>query len=207
MPRLTPDLAAKVDATETDIRRIIGRNAREIRLAAGAHLEQVAHTAKRYGLPWTIGRVSDLEAGRMDAKVETLISLALTLGEIRGEPMALTDLLDHDAPVLVNGREVANLTGAVRGEPVTESEGQRLHDELNSGDPLQVARDSTALADRRAAKSLGVDLDRLVTTAVELWGHNLSTERDLRADGETNTAARGNITRDLLGEVRQHLGL
>ncbi|HJC29569.1 MAG TPA: hypothetical protein H9755_01250 [Candidatus Dietzia intestinigallinarum] len=207
MPRLTPDLAAKVDATETDLRRIIGRNARRIRLAASAHLEQVAHTAKRYGLPWTIGRVSDLEAGRIDAKVETLLSLALTLGEVRGEPVALTDLLDHDAPVLVNGREVANLTGAVRGEPVTESEGQRLHDELNSGDPAQVARDTAALADRRAAKSVGVDLDTLVATAVELWGHNLSVERDLRADGETNTAARGNITRDLLGEVRRHLGL
>lgn len=207
MPRLNPDHAAKVDATETDLRRIMGRNAREIRLAAGAHLEQVAHTAKRYGLPWTIGRVSDLEAGRIDARVETLLSLALTLGEIRGEPVALTDLLDHDAPVMVNGREIANVTGAFRGEVVTESEGQRIHDELNSGDPVQVARDTAALADRRAAKSLGVDLDALVTTAVELWGHNLSAERDRRADGETNVAARGNITRDLLGEVRRHLGL
>lgn len=207
MPRLTPDLAAKVDATETDLRRIVGRNAREIRLAAGAHLEQVAHTAKRYGLPWTIGRVSDLEAGRIDAKVETLLSLALALGEVRGQPVTLAELLDHDGPVLVNGREVANVTGTFRGEAVTESEGQRIHDELNSGDPVQLARDTAALADRRAAKSLGVDLDRLVTTAVELWGHNLSSERDRRADGETNVAARGNITRDLLGEVRRHLGL
>lgn len=207
MPRLNPDFAAKVDATETEMRRVIGRNAREIRLAAGAHLEKVAQTAKRYGLPWTIGRVSDLEAGRMEAKVETLLSLALALGEIRGEPVSLAELFAHDGPLLVNGRAVADVAGAFRGEPVTESEGQRLHDELNSADPEQLARESTVLADRRAAKSLGVDLDRLVAAAVELWGHNLSAERDRRADGETNVAARGNITRDLLAEVRQHLGL
>lgn len=207
MPRLTPDQAAKVQAAETDIRRIIGRNAREIRLAAGAHLEQVSRVAKRHGLSWSTGRVGDLESGRVEAKVETLLSLALTLGEIRGEPVTLPDLLRCDGAVLVNGREIADVTEVFRGKPVTESAGQREHDELDSGDPLQLAQASTSIADRRAAKSLGVDLDRLVAAAVELWGHNLSAERDRRADGETNVAARGNITRDLMAELRQHLKL
>lgn len=202
MTRLTPEHAARVDAVETDLRRIIGGNARRIRQEAGAHLEQVSREAKRHGLPWSVGRVSDLEGGRVEAKVETLLSLALALGAVRGRPVSLPELLAHDAPLLVNGREVADLPGAFRGEPVTESEGQRLHDELNSGDPL----DQAGLVDRRAARSVGVDLPTLVGAAVELWGHTLGQERDRRAGTETNVARRGNITRELLDEVRTHLG-
>lgn len=203
MPRLTPDLAAKVDATETDPRRILGAGARSIRLEAGANLEQVSQAARRAGLPWSTGRVSDMEGGRVELKLETLISLALALGEVRGKPVTLAELLAHPTPVMVNGREIASLSGAVGGEAVTVSEGQREHDRVNRPDPIETA----GLAEKRAAKSVGVPLADLVTAAHELWGHHLTAERDRRAGADADVATRGRITRELTDQIRKHLGV
>ncbi|WP_096906994.1 helix-turn-helix domain-containing protein [Dietzia sp. WMMA184] len=203
MPRLNPDLAEKVDAVETDLRKILGTGARRIRQDASANLEQVSQAARRAGLPWSTGRVSDLEGGRVEVKLETLLSLALALGEVRGEPVTLAELLPNPGPVLVNGREIASLTGAVGGEAVTVSEGQREHDQLNRPDPV----DSAGLAEKRAAKSMGVPLVDLVTATHELWDHHLTEERDRRAGADADVATRGRITRELTDQIRKHLGI
>lgn len=201
MPRLTPDKAAAVAAVETDLRRVLGNSAREIRLQAGAHLEDVSRAAKRNGLPWTIGRVGDLESGRVELKLETLLSLALVYGEVLGKPVALADLLAHDGPVMINGREIDSLTGAVSGAPVQISAGQREHDELNRADTLP----APALADRRAAKSLGIEADVLMRAAQQLWGHPLSVERDRVAGAGANVSERGSVTRSLQAQIRELL--
>lgn len=202
MPRLNPDHATQVAATETDPRKVLGAGARTIRLEAGASLEQVSHAARRAGLPWSTGRVSDMEGGRVELKLETLLSLALALGEVRGEPVTLAELLPHDAPMMINGREIATLAGAVRGEAVTISEGQRGHDELNRPDPIETA----GLAEKRAAKSMGVPLADLVAATHELWGDHLTAERDRRAGVDADVATRGRITRELTDQIRAHLG-
>jgi hypothetical protein len=57
--------------------------------------------------------------------------------------------------------------------------------------------------DERVATSLGLDKKMMVKLSVALWGHNLSAERDIRAQaaGITSRVGKARITAALSTEV------
>ncbi|MCT1884975.1 helix-turn-helix domain-containing protein [Dietzia cinnamea] len=59
--------------------------------------------------------------------------------------------------------------------------------------------------DQRTAKNLGVDLVRLAALSLRLWGRSISDERTARAEaqGVEGVNALGNVTKELVAELRQ----
>jgi hypothetical protein len=73
---------------------VVGRNANLLRGDATA--DEVATAARNHGLNWGTGRISDLEHGRVSPTLPTLVVLAGALGEVRGQPVTLADMVRHD---------------------------------------------------------------------------------------------------------------
>ena len=208
-----------------ELRKVIGANARRLRTDAGVSLEEFVREGKKQGLPWTTGRVGDLEGGRIDAgKLETLVSVALTLAATTGRDVRLADLVRTDQRVMVNGRELDDFASLFEGCPVRVTEAQEHEDNPTAPDlaqrngwpdvdaaakdfgvrkskvlPLLIAYDEAGLAERRAAKALDISLVELTRRSVVLWGHSLTSERErvAEAEGGANNARLGQISRSL----------
>ena len=65
--------------------------------------------------------------------------------------------------------------------------------------------DAGSLAEERAAKKLGISLDRLRQLAVGLWARSLEEESSRRAGPDSTPQARGRVTRVLVDEMRAFL--
>lgn len=213
--------------------QIVGSVVRRRRKQAGITLERFSQEAKRHGLKWSAGRVSDFEAGRVELTLATLVTVAQVLANVTDEPVVLADLLDTEGGVDILGRTVFDVASMLRGVPVqpineqhsTPTEiarrnGYRTLD--NAAAALEVpkakvvtlllAQENAGLVDRRAARALGVPLVELTRQSVLLWGRGFSAERDRRAgpagyehEGGRNTAQIGEITRALRDELRPRL--
>ncbi|WP_139813374.1 hypothetical protein [Prescottella equi] len=226
---------------------IIGMNARRLRLAAGVTLEQLATTARLRGLNWSTGRVGDLESGRVQATLPTLLALAASLAEVTGRPVELRELLESDGPAEITGlfaMDPLSLAAVLSGKPfypdptirgyvpegvetaeqhmanATVNDLVQAHGWSNKEEALRdlnltdeeklvevlLAVDGAALADRRAAKALGVDLPELTAAAFRCWGKPLSEQREELAGTDATNQHRGQITRDLYAALRIELG-
>jgi hypothetical protein len=98
---------------------VVGRNAR--RLRGDATADEVAKACRQHGLNWGTGRISELEHGRVSPTLSTLVVLATALGSVRGQSVALADLVDHDGFIALASGPVlksAALQRFLRGEPV-----------------------------------------------------------------------------------------
>jgi len=197
------------------LKTVMGANARRIRQAAGATLEDFAEAIRHQGLNWSTGRVGDLDGGRVEAKLSNAVAVAQTLANVTGQPVALADLFagtefealfrgepmqpqaDHGHDPDASPRDLAQRNGwenlaqaaADFGVPQTRVT------------PYLIAFDSIRVTDRRAAKALGLSLMELTTWAVRLWGHSLTTERDRRAGPDADVSQLGSITRQLRDEI------
>jgi transcriptional regulator with XRE-family HTH domain len=197
----------------TNLTEVIGTNARELRLAAGVTLDRFALVARQYGLPWTSGRVGDLESGRVMPNLETVYAVAAALGHATGQPVTLADLLATDQPVAINDQLTADsdqLHAAVTGGPVTgmceyarelSYAGFKRKTDL----AVRVQKTSQALreADWRLCKQLGIDRDFGAAVMTKLWGHAFSDERDQRAGSDANAQRRGQISRQLKAQLEE----
>jgi transcriptional regulator with XRE-family HTH domain len=184
------------------VAQVIGGNARRMRLNAGVTLEQFAQTARLYGLPWTTGRVGDLEAGRVAPSVPTLYAVALALQHVTGQPVTLADLFAGSGDVQLNDKltvDVSALADAMTGQPVTEGGQQTLPNLRRTLAALlaEECRDS----DTRLLRSIGVTPERGTAAMAELWGHTFSAERDRRAGPDANAQRKGQVSRQLKTEL------
>ncbi|MCE4165994.1 MULTISPECIES: helix-turn-helix domain-containing protein [Rhodococcus] len=105
----------------TDLADVIGVNARRLRLETGVTLEQLARALRDRGMPWSTGRVGDMEAGRVNPTMPTILGLADALGEVTGGTVRLVDLVATDGFVeLTGGLAVSSaaLARALEGGPV-----------------------------------------------------------------------------------------
>lgn len=100
---------------------MIGANARAIRLQSKTTLEQVAHQAKRLGLPWTASRVGDLERGGASTRLQSLILFAVALSYAAKRPVTLAELVRTEEDVEL-GQDTTitgpRLHGFLLGNPV-----------------------------------------------------------------------------------------
>jgi hypothetical protein len=113
------------DVVTTSVAKVVGANARTIRLNGGITLDRFSRALRWYGLRWSTGRVGSFEAGHVPAKIEILYTVALALTIRRDNPVTLADLLAGDGEVSINDElsvPLSVLRDAVSGKPVTVGE-------------------------------------------------------------------------------------
>ena len=142
-----------------------------------------------------------LEAGQKAIGVEELMLLPSILSDVRGAPVAMSEIVESD--------ERFNLNESVAA---TRADMSRVFADVPA-DLDHAARDSiradVRLAERKAARRLGVEPRVVVEIARELWGRSLARERDRivseRADAGGDPARlralRGQVTRKLVGQL------
>lgn len=186
----------------TNLTKVIGTNTRQLRLAAGLTLDEFALVTRQYGLPWTSGRVGDLESGRVLPNLETVYTVAAALGHVTGHPVTLADLLTTDQPVAINDQLTADpdqLHAAATGGPVTgecETNFRKFGAKVEAFIALREA-------DWRLCKQLGINREYGAAVMSQLWGHTFSDERDRRAGPEANAQRRGQVSRQLKAQLEE----
>jgi len=207
------------------VAEVVGRNVR--RLRGGHTADELARAARREGLKWGSGRVSELEAGKVSPTLPTLFVLAQVLGNVTKRPVSLADLVQTDGSIRVNDQLVVRaekIAESVSAEPVqlvvrdVEGESERVHDgmqgviaelaalpdhlrDLLSSASSEIAQRSGETEDR-IAKSLGISLMRMNLESAHLWRDAFSAERDRRAGPDANPQKRGRVSRELKDELR-----
>lgn len=213
-----------------DLAAVVGANARRIRTEAGATLEDVAKAVRRQGLTgWGGGRVSDLEHGRVSPTLPTLVALALTLGEIRREPLTLAELVENQGAVEIGSFAIrgAALARFLDGQPVElVKRDVPAFDDVDASAMIATGirnltkelppklrkvslttaiavRDRSGEAEQRTAKALGVSLFAVAAASAYLYrGATASEERDRRAGGDASAQKRGRIAREIRAELK-----
>lgn len=220
-----------MEAGAKTIRAVIGENVRRIRGEQQITAEELARDLKFYGLKWNTTRISELESGNKAVGVAELVLLAGALGQ--GEyssPVTVMDLLQGTYNVALSdnvtvsaerlqrslageslelnvmdtsrGREIVR--GIVPGARAQIAEFQRFSSGAKVGD-IHDATESGGLAEKNAARALGVSYYELLGAAWSLWGHSLTEERARRSVDGMSKQARGHITRELLQDLRVHI--
>lgn len=206
------------------ISNVIGENLRHWRSEAGVTQDEVARAALELGFEWTQATVAAIETGRREVSLGEFVALPFIAnrlapragggrfrrlyGFLAEAPEAIALAKDvrladpannlwtlfDGAAVGGNGRVPA---GAVSPRPgVRERIPERVESELD--------------AQRKAARSLGVEPGMIGLAAWQLWGRNLTDERDARVSRRVGNdvsarslqAHRGHVTRELLEEIR-----
>ncbi|PVY29912.1 helix-turn-helix domain-containing protein [Williamsia muralis] len=205
------------ESRERFIRKVLGGNVRRLRLAAGVRVEDLAKEAKRQGLQWSVSRVGDMEGGRVEAKVETLLAVAQALANVTGQPVTLADLMaGEDRAAWFQGepvqpepepeQQVAPADIARRNSYESlQHAAEKLQVSEAEVAPVLLAYEDTGLVDQRAAKALGLKVKELTRHAVALWGHNFTTERDRVAGPDAHAARLGEVNRALRAQVQERL--
>lgn len=71
----------------------IGEFVRTYRRGHAITLEAVARRGREHGATWSLSSVQAIEAGKASPTLPTMLTLALVLGDLGGEPLTLVDLL------------------------------------------------------------------------------------------------------------------
>lgn len=182
------------------LRQVIGEGARRLRTTAGKTRDEVSRTAHTFGLAWSYSKLCELEGGTKAVRPEDIFLLIALYTRLCGRPVTLADMIDPGAsieitPVVqVTGREFVDCY-AGRAVPVYAP-------------PRVVA----GLAERQAAKKLGVKPAAVLSTSIATWGRTLTEERDRivaerhpDASPDRRRALRGRVTRELLGQLGDEL--
>ncbi len=186
--------------------KTIGKNAHDLRLAAGATLDQFALAARFCGLHWTTGRVGSFEAGRIPPNLETVYAAALALSQVTDRPVTLAQLLATDQPVQISDKLTIDgpaLAAAMKGKPVTgETENYRKLSETVGKFTAKMMVGAFREADMRMCRSIGVTPQRGAAAMFELWGMTFSNKRDELTEPGANAQRKGQISRQLKAELQ-----
>ena len=86
---------------------VVGENVRRWRLEPGLTLNDVAVELRLLGLPWSTGRLGNIEAGRGTASVQVVLALAMALTDAQRGPGTVLvtpgELVSSDTPVRLSG--------------------------------------------------------------------------------------------------------
>jgi len=209
----------------------LGRLVRVRREAAGKLQEDVTRRARSHGLSWSQPSVFSLENGTKRLTVEELILLPAILESLTGEPVTLAELLQEvgrvelndditvDGPDLARTLTAGSVGDVLRNKRLANAT-KTVNTMLNRKAELGITANSGKLAraemragvaEKKAARQLGVPMYEIVWLSVELWGRTLSDQRD-ELLGDTADlpprsiqARRGRVTRNLLDQLRTEL--
>jgi transcriptional regulator with XRE-family HTH domain len=187
-------------SVNSTLAEIAGRNARRIRTEEDVSLETFARAMRRRGEPWTAGRVSDLEFGRVSDSLSLLYVVALALQDTTGHKVTLADLFDEPGQVQINDDlplQLRAVQRALQGHPVSA---------LRLSARVKRPTDDFVDTDFRICRRLGVDPDIGAAAMQRLWGSTFVAERDRRAGPDAKPQHRGQVSRQLQSELRAELG-
>lgn len=183
-------------------------------------MDSVATSARLFGLRWDTARISALERGKVSPTVPTLYVLANALTQVTGSEVSLIDLIQTNGFVELNDHLAVRgsaLTSALSGGSAKLDDADRYLDPREIAEAIRTKKPSDRIqfvnalraspeADQRLARSLGIPLAKLHSTAQELWGgRSFSEERDHRAGPDANAQKRGRISRELKAEIQERL--
>lgn len=201
---------------------VVGRNLRRLREEQGMSQREFHAELRRRGVPWSYSQLASIESGRReDVGLSTFVLLVAAL------QTTAADLLECPFPIEVSeslqlgdGRDLYNtlLNSTRRRPPGQEAELPWL--DMPEG-PREISHaEATAYlntrandADRRLASRLGVEPAEVIAAAWKLWGHSLTTERNLEterrwlAGTDSRGTARGHVTRHLGRMIEDVLGI
>jgi transcriptional regulator with XRE-family HTH domain len=197
----------------TSVAKVVGKNAQEIRRNRGVTLDRLAAAMKLCGLRWSTGRIGSFESGHVPARIETLYTVALALGQATGRSVKVKDLLAGSDDVVINDKlsiGLSDLRDAVSGRPVTAGETEMTRKLTAPGPPdmraiAEIAVDEFREADVRVCKKLGVTPQQGALAMGTLWARTFSAERDLQARPDDNAQRRGQISRELQKQLAEEL--
>ena len=218
---------------ETLFRAALGRHLRGLRERADRRVEDLAFSARRWGLPWRRSVVTQIEQGRRRLWLEEWLILPGMYSEALGQPLDWEDLLPQEGTVaLTRGvtcyalalGQLVQMRGMmddrirelftwpaiarVRQFAAVEALGRRLWG--SEGVPLpilQAARHAEhGEAEVKVARLLGVSPLELCVAAFRLWNRSLTKERDAQVTraGEKATASLSSL-RALRGHATRQL--
>lgn len=190
-----------------------GQPVRRMRLDHGITIQDAAKAARRVGLAWQPARWSDLESGRVQLTVETLVKVAQTMANITGSSVTLADLLDgHPYAPLLRGEPVtpdrsddAAPTDVVRRNGYESIQAAAAEFDLPEDDvvPMFLALEDTGLPDQRTASELKLSVPELTVRCFKRYRLNFTQERDRRAGEGAHAAALGEATRAIRAELAE----
>lgn len=212
---------------------LVGPRLRELREAEQMTQDQLAAHLRTNGLSWQRSTVAKVERGERAVSLEELVLLAMMFDA------RIADLLPPDGEVALTPRTsvaVSDLAGFLKGGqtnllrldspfqreavPAAIDAMKRMARRLESRWPKLSWTDFRAAqaaavgdAERKGARSIGVDPTELAIAARRLYGRDMPEERDarigarLRADAGPATirAVRGHVTRELLEEIKHEI--
>lgn len=180
------------------LEHVIARNMARLRGDRGWTQADLAAQIRRFGLPWTSNRVTQLETLRRPVSLMEITALAWVFA------VPLTRLLEGDEHVTVSCDISVPLT-TVRAiwsgdDSAYTPEREHAEDPRYSADEL-----------RRIAKRIGTTTTAVDQAAVDLYGRSFLAERDKRAgnlSGLSKASARtkrGHVTRTMIDEIATYL--
>lgn len=211
---------------------VIGLNVAQVRQSHGLKLEDIAGSARAYGLRWNTARVSRIERGEGQLAASTLLMLSFLLTSLTSEDVTVERLLKYDGPIslapdgtlkpgaiklLLNGvglapREIFEEEAGLIGEAVDSLRGD--YDDYNrilrpvgmtpgTAEAIDSGRRSWALSDERNAQKLGLRESEFLAWSIRLWGQLMSAETATRAGADSAPQRRGWVTRELMNQMRE----
>ncbi|TDT95341.1 helix-turn-helix protein [Streptomyces sp. 846.5] len=196
---------------------VVGENLRRIRLALRLTQGKAADRLARAGLNWKRTQLSDLESGRRESlDVGSLFVLAAAF------EVQMPALFEGDGDVLLTPRADFREYGATATRAQLRSWVAEVEpDTVGTGTQTAKAaldhlrwhgRSIPIAADQVVAEKLGVDVQRVVEAAEQIWHRGLTEQRDLLVaelgdlDVGERQAKQGHITRQLTGVLLKWMG-
>ncbi|WZH38751.1 MAG: hypothetical protein PIR02_08770 [Microbacterium enclense] len=189
----------------------IGQFVRRYRAEHNVRRDALARAGTALGMTWGTTSIENIEAGRFAPTLPTLFALCTALSSSSG---ALSGAGQIKLPDLFDGTERLTLS-----DGFTVSTERFLHfigsDEaapalgefIDEWARLAADRDpvTPTLAERRAAKRLGVKVDVLRQVSFAIWGESLESVVSASVGSDASAQARGHETRVRVAQLRDHL--
>jgi transcriptional regulator with XRE-family HTH domain len=194
------------------------RRLRDLRVERELGQDEVAQMVHAAGPPWTRDVVAHVEAGTRRIGVEELVGVLAAFGigleEFLGRRHPPVEV--GDGGVLTPHQLATVLQGTAPRTVATAAAGRRAGERLlpNARDAGERILEDVRLAERQAARALGISVTEVQALAGELWGRSFTEERDRRLRTRlrnrnvavgARTAHRGWVSRRLHREMSEAL--
>lgn len=192
----------------------IGRFVRKFRAENHISRDALANGGSALGMTWGPTSIENIEAGRFAPTLPTLFALCAALSAAswrtdRHERITLPDLFaDVERVTIAEDFAVSKdrlLSFMGFDSPDNLLTVSDLASEYVRMLQAQVRKVTPSLAERRAAKKLGIDPDVLRDTAWHLWSDTLEGIVSKSVGPEASPQARGHETRFRVAELREYL--
>lgn len=227
VPTLEP-----VDNDAKSPSEVIGGVLRALRDHHGLSQDDVATSARTFGLRWTRATVAAVETGRRAVDLGEYFLLPVVLEHAVGFEVDLASLVPPASRVRLGPGAVASgaalaaamggrlldaldevttpgSTSAATGFREAVKTAHRVWPAARPADMVAAERDSAQLVEARCAARLGISPFEAALAARRLWGRSMTEERNSRLAGGGNAATArahaGHVTRSLTAELRAAL--